>query len=214
MKIAIIRSVFGGIDTMKTLPEQTRLFELYHFDENTSPFPLTQLNDRMKAKYFKTQMHRMVDADLYIWIDGKIQIQSGDFIQQCIEQLNGNDLAIMRHLYRSCIYQEADFIYDCISKGNEYLGVRYGNDDLRSEVECYRKENYPKWNGLNDCCIFIRKGNAAMNNLFNDWWDKCLTYSCYDQASIQFLTWEKGIKIAPLIFKPGTFEDVPHIITK
>lgn len=208
MKIALITSVFGSIDTPKEIPEQTVRFIHHEFNEITFPDRFTK--DRLKSLYFKTQHHKEIKADVYLYIDGKIQITSPDFVQQCVEQLGNNEMAFMKHLYRKCIYKEVDHIEHCIRKGNEYLRVRYANKPIRQEVESYRRQGYPANNGLSDCCIFIRRNSAMSNAIFDSWWRNVLNLDAFDQINIQFVAWKHGVKIAPLIFKKGSFIDVPH----
>ena len=208
MDIQVTSAIIGGIDEAKRFPHQS-------LDHNYSVYITSPVDgtDRIKALYYKTQPHRVSEADIYIWIDGKIQVLCYDFIQQCIDALQNNDLAIMKHLYRKCIYEEVDHIIHCISKGNEYLAARYEPNRIKSQVEFYRKRGYPKNNGLNDCCIIICRNTQTINQLFDEWWDAC-EHGLFDQIAIQYLAWKYKVKIQPIVFKPGSFIDVPHKVLK
>lgn len=207
MKIALVTAVIGGIDEIKEIPEQTLKFDRFLF---TEPFKGTEhLSTRNQALYYKTQIHTLGDYDYYLWIDGKVQVTSNDFIEQCLAALK-DDIAILKHHERSCIYQEVDHIEHCIKKGNEYLKVRYAHRPLRKQADVYKSCGYPTNNGLNDCCIFVVRGQA-MSKVFNDWWYECSCFDWFDQISIQFLCWHNHKKINSIIFKPGSFQDIPHI---
>lgn len=209
MTIALITAVIGGIDEIKNVPAQSVEYQRYVITESYIPG-----DDRKKALYFKTQMHHEFEEDIFIWIDGKIQVACYDFVQQCMDALGDGDIAIMKHNERNCIYQEVDHIEHCIKKGNKYLATRYKNKPIRKQVERYRRFGYPANNGLNDCCIFIVRNNERMKGVFNQWWAEIEKDDAFDQTAIQFHCWVAGVKIKPIIFKPGSFVDVPHIVLK
>lgn len=208
MSLAIVSAIFGGIDQKKDIPAQSVPFNEYHFTE--SDYLIDASSDRVRALYFKTQGHKVVNEDIILWIDGKVQILAYDFAEQCLAALGDNDIAIMKHHWRSCIYEEIDHIEHCIKEGNEYLATRYAHRPIRKEVELYRSMGYPAGRGLNDCCIIIRRNNERVNAMFDDWWDVCQR-DYFDQVAIQFLAWANKIDIQPIIFKPGSYSDIPHI---
>lgn len=197
--IALTTAIFGGIDDKKEVPEQTVQANQYFFNEvNSMVYDNNggdNISDRIRALYFKTQGHKVVGKEeIIIWVDGKIQINSGDFIEQCVVALGDNDLAIMKHLYRKCVYEEVDHIEHCIRHGNDYLTTRYAHRPIRKQVESYRRRGYPENNGLNDCCIICRRNNSATNKLFDEWWDVCFQ-DFFDQVAIQFLAWKSKIRM-------------------
>lgn len=207
-KIEVVTAIIGGIDTVKDIPPQS---VKYNRTIYTGPHSGTEhFNQRNQALFYKTQIHRTATADLYIWIDGKIQIESPDFIEQCLDQLGSANIAILKHHERKCIYQEVDHIEHCIRKGNEYLKPRYEHRPLRIQVEAYRTMGYPVNAGLNDCCIFIVRGQT-MARVFDKWWYECSEKDWFDQTSIRFLCWFFHEPIVSMVFKQGTFIDIPHI---
>ncbi len=209
VKIAFITSVFGGIDIPKVIPHQKTDFTHYHFSEANNARFLDHLNDRMKSLYFKAQHHKVVEAEYYIYTDGKIQVLSENFIDQALEQLQGVDVAFLKHAERSCVYEEVDFIESEISKGNKYLSTRYADRDLRGEVENYRSLGYPENNGLFDCSIFIHKNTRPANRLFDLWWYR-IHEGKFDQTAIRHASWQSGVRINSLEFRPNSFKLVNH----
>lgn len=198
----LVTAIYNGIDEDKIIPEQTVPFERQLFKGQSD-------KPRMDALFYKTQIHTLGDYEYYIWIDGKVQITSSDFIEQCIKAIEGYDIAILKHHERNCIYQEVDHIEHCIRMGNQYLTPRYAHRPLRKQVEAYRTQGYPAKAGLNDCCIFIVRGQA-MKDVFDKWWVEC-QMDWFDQTSIRFLCWFYGKPIKSIEFKPGSFKDIPHV---
>jgi alkaline ceramidase TOD1/glycosyltransferase MUCI70-like protein len=214
MTIAWITSIFGDIDEPKPIPDQSVDFVHYHFSEQSNPVFLNGHNDRRKALFFKTQMHKIVHADYYIYTDGKIRVIHRDFIRSMMNQLHSNEFGILKHEKRRCIYKEVDHIENCIKHGNEYMKTRYGASPIRKKVDEYRAKGFPPNNGLNDCKIFIVKNTKKMNDLFDQWWNTCLTIDSFDQISIQYLAWKNRVRIVPITFKQTVFLDIPHKILK
>lgn len=213
MNIALVTAVIGGIDDFKSVPEQSIPATGFYYTDLLAKH--TYLDHRRQALYFKTQMHEIIpEFDFYIWIDGKIQITSKDFIKSCVDQLGYNDFAILKHHERKCIYTEIDHILHCIKKGNTYLATRYAHRPLREEKNYWTSFVYPRNNGLNDCKIFIVRNNKKMNGIFNAWWRYIKNFNFFDQTTIQVLCWLGNVKIKNLVFEPGMYEDVPHKLLK
>lgn len=186
MRIALVTACFGSIDVKKNVPKQSVKFDRFFFDESSSPYPLHSLSNRMKAKYFKCQMHKAIPGyDLYIWIDGSVQITSSKFIESIVKQ--SGDFTAAHHPERSCIYKEADFIMSEIVSGNKYLADRYSVHSIEKEINFYREQGYPSRNGLFEGGIFSVKNTPKMNKLMDKWWDSCLRWSDYDQFSLRYL---------------------------
>lgn len=208
MKISISTAIIGGTDTVKEIPEQTMPYTHLLY---TAPYPGTEdMNPRNQALYYKTQVNTLSDDDLFIWIDGKIQILSSDFVQQCIDALGNNHIAILKHGERKCIYDEVAYIEKQIRARNSYLVTRYAHRPIRAQVEFYKSLGYPANNGLNDCSIFIIRA-GKMDWVFNEWWKCCSEQDWFDQTAIQFLCWQAYQEINPIVFTPGTFKLVNHI---
>lgn len=210
MKITVRTAVIGGIDQQKEIPPQTVTFDRIVY---TDPPEGVGGNDRMKALFYKCNPFSP-DSDICIWIDGKIQVQSADFIEQIISALGDNDIAILKHGERHCIYQEVDHIEHCMQKGNQYLITRYANKPIRKQVEAYRYFGYPANNGLNDCCIIAMRNTPLVRKVCRDWWIDVYCNDAFDQTALQYHCWNNGVEIQSIIFKPGSFSDIPHVILK
>lgn len=189
MNIAVVTAIFGGKDTPKPFPAQSVSCDYFCFTEENSPVPLPNLPDRLKAKYFKLQMHRVLPGyDAYIWIDGNIQVTSQDFVKVMTENLHG--IRIQRHHERETIKEEIDFI---LASENPYLTTRYGAQPLKEEYEYYLSQGMPESAPLYSCNIFsfsiaesIYKKPARF---FDDWLKLCLEWTWFDQSAFSFLAW-------------------------
>src|SRR6478609_3164649 len=137
-RVAIVTANIGGIDEIFPPIKQFHEYELCYFTENTLPFPLPHLNNRMKGKYFKTQAHRFLDHDVFIWIDGSIEVISKDFIKTCCDELSRYDVISSLHAQRKTPYKELEYVIDKMKAGDKYLLRRYARQPLYREYDFYK----------------------------------------------------------------------------
>jgi hypothetical protein len=187
MKIAVVTAIFGGKDNQKPFPAQSVECDYFCFTEKNSPVPLPNLPDRLKAKYFKLQMHRVLPGyDAYVWIDGNIEVKSPDFVRIMTYLLDG--IRIQRHHERQTIKEEIDFI---LASENEYLTTRYGAQPLKQEYEYYLSKGMPDSAPLYSCNVFSFYnggiGTGKNGLFFNAWWNLVLAWSWFDQSAFSFL---------------------------
>lgn len=203
MKIAVVTAIFGGKDTPKPFPAQSVDCDYFCFTEANSPVPLPNLPDRLKAKYFKLQMHWVLPGyDAYVWIDGNIEVNSADFVKVMTEGLDG--IRIQRHHERQTIKEEIDFI---LASENVYLTTRYAAQPLREEYEWYLKEGMPEDAPLYSCNVFSFALFDTYNHdenlsFFDDWWILVLRWSWFDQSQFSWLAWVDKQKIDPINLGP------------
>lgn len=195
MKISILTASIGGIDEIKGIPRQTIPTEYRPYFDNNLPFPLPNLNNRLKSKYVKIQSHRFLDSHIFIWVDGRVEITADVFTEEIVKHLGDNDVAIFRHPERETAYNEIDFMIDKITEGNNYLLSRYGNQALEEERDFYF--NYLSARSpLYACTVFARKNNPQTNEAFNEWWRRCIEFSYFDQTMFSYAC--KDLKIKEL----------------
>lgn len=198
MKVAILTASIGGIDEIKGIPKQSIDVDYYPYFDNNLPFPLPNLNDRMKSKYLKIQTHRFLSGyDAYIWIDGRVEITADVFCEQMINHLGESDVGIFPHTERAMVYREYEFILDQIKQGNPYLTTRYANQAIDNEYQWVKDEMMDK-GLLNSCNVFIRRNSPAVNAAFNEWWARCIEFSNFDQCmfscTVRYLSRVKELK--------------------
>jgi hypothetical protein len=182
MKVAILTASIGGIDEIKGIPKQTIDVDYYAYFDNNLPYPLPNLNNRLKSKYLKIQTHRFLQGyDYYIWIDGRIEIKADVFAEEMIKALGNDDVALFPHPERKTIGKEYEFISGEIKAGNPYLTSRYANQVMEHEMKWVHTGIM--WsNPLYSCNVFIRKANPKVDEAFNEWWSRCIEFSNFDQC--------------------------------
>lgn len=201
MKIAIITANIGDIDNVMGIPLQNNKIDYYIYHDLNLPFPLPNLNDRLKSKYIKIQTHRFLPQyDLYIWLDGRVQILSKDFVKEMIENIMDYDMCMFNHRERKSVYEEIGYIIKNIKLGNHYLLSRYGNQCLEKEARFYREEGIPKNYPLYACTIFARWNNKKVNDVFDEWWKRCIEFSYFDQTMFSYCAYKFDLKINALEF--------------
>lgn len=213
MKIALITAITNNFDEPKVIPEQTVPHIRLLFTEKEVPEQYRHLDSRTQALYFKQQMHRYApEFDVWIWVDGKIQIDRTDFIQQCLDALGDNGLAILKHGERNCVYEEINYIIKKTRAESPYFVSRFANrlDVLNGDLKNLRDSNYPKNNGLHDCSVMVWRNSPGNEFLQNEWWGQCSKYKRFDQSEIHYLAWFNGRKITPIELTPGSFHLVKH----
>jgi len=186
MKIAVVTAIFGGKDTQKPFEAQSVPCDYFCFTEDNSPVPLPNLPDRLKAKYFKLQMHRVLPGyDAYVWIDGNVEVTSADFVKEMMDVLDG--IRIQKHHERQTIGQEIDFI---LASDNVYLTTRYGAQPLKQEYEWYLSQGMPEDAPLYSCNIFAFNDRNSTASLTMDmWWELVIKWTWFDQSAFSYLAW-------------------------
>ncbi len=208
MKIAVVTAIFGGKDTQKPFAAQSVPCDYFCFTEANSPVPLPNLPDRLKAKYFKLQMHRVLPGyDAYVWIDGNVEVTSADFVKVMTDDLSG--IRIQKHHERQTIGEEIDFI---MKSDNVYLTTRYGAQPLKQEYEFYLNDGMRESAPLYSCNIFSYKtvhphrGDTVSVDFMNNWWMLCLEWSWFDQSAFSFLQYWDGcvetVELGPMFNNP------------
>lgn len=182
MRIAILTANIGAIDEIKGIPRQTIPVDYFCYYDNNLPFPLPNLGDRLRSKYVKIQTHRFLhDYDYFIWIDGRVEISADIFAEEMIRGLGDSDVGIFKHPERQTIGQEYEFILSQLKAGNPYLVSRYGYQAMEKEYE-YAKGIRIDNSRLYSCNVFVRKNTPETKQAFNEWWDKCIEFSNFDQC--------------------------------
>jgi hypothetical protein len=202
MRIALLQANIGDFDDVKPIPEQSVPYDYFLYTENNLPYPLPNLNNRLKGKYLKINSHRFLTHDYFIWIDGRVEITSDKFIESMVTK---SDVTISIHPTRNNPYEEIDYIQRRMNEGSEYLNQRYSEEPFKEEVQFYKKKGM-KDVPLYACYCFGRPNNKRMNQVFQEWWMTCLEFSNFDQSQFSYIAWRHKLNIStvePLI-KLGT----------
>lgn len=190
--ISLVSANIGGIDLERAMPQQTREHHYHYFTR--PPYPLPNLNNRLKGKYCKILTHRILGSDIFIWIDGSVQILTEDFVEWCCEQVKDCDVAISRHPDRTNVFDEIDYILRNTDTST-YLSQRYSEEPFVQERAFYEKKGLPRDFPLYACWFFVRKNNNKLNNVFDDWWMRVLEFTNFDQTQFSYCAWKHRLEI-------------------
>jgi len=99
----------------------------------------------------------------------------------------GSDILVTKHPRRDCIYEEGKVCAE-IGKDNK--------KDISRTLRFYRKEGYPKHNGLYANYWIFRRHTKEMREFMKLWWEQVEKYSCRDQISLPYVAWKHDVKIS------------------
>lgn len=197
MKVALIRSIFGGFDEPKEIMKQSYAHDSFLFSEKSGFIFRNEFNPRFKAKYFKYQQHHIRELreyDAYIYIDGSFLIKSENFIEMMVRHVRDYDLAITLHNKRDCLFDEVKYI---VNDNGGYINDRYGDEKplMLQQAEHYRAEGMPTHWGLFCGGLFARKNTPHVNAAMDSIWLDNVRYASQDQNPLPFYCWKNNLKV-------------------
>lgn len=144
------------------------------------------LDHTRKTRRYKILPHLFLGEYEYsIWIDARYQVKGNmlDFIRK---HLSNSTLSVYTHPKRNCIYKEAKAVVS-VKKEVEKIA--------KKQCNFYKKNRYPKKNGLIASGIILRKHNdPIIINLMEDWWEQVILFSKRDQLSFNYVAWKNKFK--------------------
>lgn len=149
-------------------------------------------NPKLVSAYIKTHPHVLLPGyDYTLWVDANIGIvQSGLFgvIQE--KMASGIALSGMRHPETDCAYEEAVRV---VHKGKERIWK------VLRLIRFLRRSAFPKHDGLFETGVLLRRGDAAVRSLDENWWRLIKGISCRDQLSFPYCMRQAGFEWDTLI---------------
>ena len=127
----------------------------------------------------------LTDYEYTLWLDGNMRLitPAGKLVKMFLAT---QDIAVFRHMDRSCIYAEAE---DCIS------GQLDDPDIIKRQMDKYRKLGYPSANGLSELPAILRRHTKEIDTFSEAVWAEHCTQSRRDQLCFDFVAWQQGIQI-------------------
>ncbi|MDF0533018.1 DUF616 domain-containing protein [Shewanella sp. A32] len=194
--------IFGGYDTLNDFdftptdvdyvcitddPNlQSNSWKIVYVEKESIEDPI--LLNRM-YKFFPYKFFEYSES---IYLDGNISVKSDlNFIFD--KYLSLGDIAIPKHPFRTCIYQEAK---ECISIG------KADSQQVNSQMSKYKYEGFPQNFGLFENNIIVRRHSKLVINLMDSWWEEFNLNAKRDQLSLSFLLWKYDLKCCQLVEGP------------
>lgn len=192
IKVLIATANFGGIDEIHTPVQQFGQFDVVFVCYDEIVTKIDGFTNRMAYKFAKTNLHKKGNCDLYIWIDGRVEIGSPEFVEYIWDMCSEFDMGVVVHPERATLADEYDYILSNL--GKEYLAVRYKNEDWATEIEAYKDRLDAKLYNAR-LFVIVRKSNNTnvlkSNNVVNEfmtrWWEEIQKYTIFDQSQFTYL---------------------------
>lgn len=195
MKTQLYSALYGAYDTAKPLPDAVNGI-MYTDNPNLvaegwdirfAPHHIVTRNGdpglvapMLAHKYWKTHpVQACPDVEASIWMDASIT-PDPDFIDRAESALGDDDWVMVKHPWRSCIYDEANY-----SAGL----ARYASMavSLQTQAAWYRSLAHPSGWGLPATGVNVRRHTPEVMEMSHHWWMDCLTWSHQDQVSLPVL---------------------------
>lgn len=116
-----------------------------------------------------------------IWLDGNMALKVGGatFVDACLTALGDDDWSVMRHPWRSCIYDEAEYTATVCA-------YRYDAAAIRRQIVAYELPpwSHPRGWGLPASGFMVRRRNQLVADAGEGWWQHNLRFSHQDQISL------------------------------
>ncbi len=191
MGLAVITAIYGSSDNLRELPHNHGFDDAVCVTDNPDLSsetwrivyqPKPELSPRLAAKTPKMIPWIYTQQSSSVWVDGSMQIRDQRFRDFVAEHLHRFDFVVWDHPEsRDCLYQEATYCQDW---------PKYRNENIREQVEHYRRESMPEHFGL------FAAGTVGMNHVpavrrFGEMWlAHQHAWSIQDQISLPFLAWQ------------------------
>ena len=160
---------------------RSKTWKIKYIDEDIDNWLLAR-----KVKIMGPSLY-LSEYPITIYIDSAFQIINS--LEKYIEKecnLDNVDMVVVKHEERDCIYDEA----------NEVVKLKRDiKDNVSKLMDYYKKEKYPKHNGLLAAGILVRKQTKPVQELMESWWYMVNHWSKRDQLSFNYCLWKHPIPI-------------------
>lgn len=140
----------------------------------------------MNAKIYKILSHTYFSSQFTVYMDGNIFLNVPP-LKLISELLGEADMALFRHPYRHCLYQEHEPAKQRILPPFKAL--------MDEQVTRYREQGMPENFGLGECGMLIRRNNAVTAEFNDRWWAEICRYTNRDQMSFPYVLWKMKDRI-------------------
>src|SRR5262249_8622736 len=164
-------------------------------------YPRHDFNPRLRAKYFKLQIHRLDevrDHRWLVWADASLRFRDLSFLREhasVLAQLPAHRRALMvPHPDRATVIEEFEFCEQLIAGGHPYLTVRYADEKLREQIDYYLAGGWNVQAKLWSGGFWLVENTELVRRALDEWWDQNLRFSIQDQLSLPVILDRYGIE--------------------
>lgn len=203
--ITVVTAIFGGRDKPIAAPSNdVDRYVMFTDGDGADGWDVrhveTEGDPRRAARRHKALALDMVDGDVVVWVDGRIEVTAKPLRSVLRESLKRADIASFPHPWRACAYAEAR---ECADLG------RADEAELLSQVSSYRGEGFPEGSGLWNTMVVARRRTSQMVQLGRAWWEELESRTLRDQVSLPYLLWKFDIECGKLgadVYRDGSNE--------
>ncbi len=189
MNLVIYTAIFGKYEKLRKPKNINKDIKFVCFTDRKlkcSPWEIIIVkpefsNFRRENRKYKILSHKfLADFQFSIYLDGRYIIMK-DLSKYIEKWLGDNDIAVLKHPKRNCIYSEAK----CCIEGNK------DNIDLiQKQISRYKNKGYPENNGLTANGFIIRRHTKKIEKFNEMWWNEIQNFSTRDQISFCYVMYE------------------------
>jgi hypothetical protein len=140
-------------------------------------------DNRRSARHFKTlPQYYAPDADVWVWVDANVRLTISP--QELVDTYLHQDFATFKHPDRDCLFVEAAFCAQAKKDRSEVLD---------RQTAKYERESMPRYWGLAETRIVIRRNTPEVRELNVAWWNEIEEFSLRDQVSLPYVFWKRGL---------------------
>lgn len=174
--VVVYTAIFGGYDSLTEPQEPIPGVKFVCFTDNPRLkskvwnicYRRPTGDPLMQAKSFKILAHEVLDCDISLWIDGRVELHH---LNGALTQLK-TDLALHRHEQRNCIYEEA----------RHCLNMKRGDPrQIEDAIDRYRSEGHPPHYGLWNGGVILRRHTPDITTFNREWWREVSVGTTRDQ---------------------------------
>ena len=202
-KVVVVSAIFGHKDKPIRAPAKSDVDKFVMFTDWMShpswvrKHVSTNEDPRVVARKYKTLVLDHVEADVVVWLDGRVRFSGEPLRPLLTKALRETDIAGYPHPDRTSAFEEASV---CSKLG---LG---STDHLTRQVDDYSADGFTDDGGLWATGVLVRRNTVEMRDFGRAWWRELQKYTMRDQISFPYLLWKHGLRCAPLglsFCKPG-----------
>jgi hypothetical protein len=198
-EVALYSALYGRYDWVKPLPQKLGVAAYLFTDQRNLiapgwevvyvPHGIATLRGKpeitspmLAHKFWKCHPHLAVpDASVTLWIDASMEVMVDDYVGRCLQALELDEWACVRHPSRGCIYPEAEY--------SATLTWRYDGESILGQAAFYRSIGYGPGLGLIATGANVRRHTDTVIDVSEQWWQECINWSHQDQLSLPVLFW-------------------------